>query len=129
MRLGSARLLLLAACMGLTLNACVTTTTGGFNVEASESRALNDYIQLAVGYFDAGDLAGAKRHINNALAIDDRSSEPYNILALVMQREGEPVRKLQRVAQLRHHRGDPHPDPDPAAGSGLRSRLSDPEGA
>lgn len=82
--------LLAAAALMLTLNACVTTTTGGFSVEPSEERALNDYIQLAVGYFDAGDLAGAKRHINNALAINSRASEPYNILALVMQREGEP---------------------------------------
>ncbi len=73
----------------LALSACVTTTTGGFNVDSSSERALHDYIQLAVAYYEAGDLTGAKRHINNALAINTRESEIYNIRALVMHREGE----------------------------------------
>jgi len=82
-----------AACLSavlFVLSACVTTTTGGFNVDSSADRALRDYIQLAIGYYEAGDMAGAKRHINNALAINNRSSEAYNVQALIMQREGEP---------------------------------------
>lgn len=71
------------------LGACVTTTTGGFNVEPSEEEAMEDYIQLAVAYYDAGDLAGARRHINNAMQIDDRNSDIYNVLALIFQREGD----------------------------------------
>ena len=82
------RLGLLAFC-GLVLAGCVTTTSGGFNPEVSEEEALDDYIQLAVAYYEANDMAGARRHINNALAIDDRSSEVYNVLALVHQREGD----------------------------------------
>lgn len=71
------------------LSACVTTTTGGFNVEPSEEEAQEDYIQLAVAYFDAGDLAGARRHINNAIQISDRNSNIYNVLALIFQQEGD----------------------------------------
>ncbi len=71
------------------LGGCVTTTTGGFNVEPSEEAALEDYVQLAIAYYDADDMAGARRHINNALAIDDRNSDIYNVLALVFQREGD----------------------------------------
>jgi type IV pilus assembly protein PilF len=82
-----------AACLvaGLLLfSACVTTTTGGFNVDSSADRAVRDYVQLAIGYYEAGDMTGAKRHITNALAINDRSSEAYDVRALIMQREGEP---------------------------------------
>ena len=71
------------------LTACTTTTTGGFQPAADQSQALADYIQLAVAYFDANDMAGARRHIDNALAIDERSSGAYNVLALVQQREGD----------------------------------------
>jgi len=75
--------------VALLLAGCVTTTTGGFNPNTSEEEALRDYIQLAVAYYDANDMAGARRHINNALAIDSRNSEVYNVLALVHQREGD----------------------------------------
>ena len=71
------------------LSSCVTTTTGGFSVKPSEEQALQDYIRLAAGYYDAGDMVGARRHINNALEIDSRDSGIYNILALVFQREGD----------------------------------------
>lgn len=82
--------LLIAALLMLGLQtACVTTTTGGFNVEASDEQAVQDYIQLALAYYEAGDLAGARRHINNALAIDDAYADAYNMLALVSQREGD----------------------------------------
>lgn len=71
------------------LLSCVTTTTGGFNTEPSQERAERDFVQLAIGYFEAGDMAAARRNINNALAINDRSSDAYNMLALVAQREGD----------------------------------------
>lgn len=71
------------------LSACVTTTTGGFLADASDERATEDYVQLALAYYDADDMAGARRHINNALAINDRSSEAHMVLALVLQREGD----------------------------------------
>ena len=71
------------------LSTCVTTTTGGFMVDASEERAAADYIQLALAYFDNNDMPGARRHVNNALDIDDRISDGYMVLAMVFQREGD----------------------------------------
>lgn len=85
-RYGAALPLMLSAVL---LSACVTTTQGGFNVESSQDRALQDYIQLAAGYYSADDLVNAKRHIDNALEIDRRSAEAHNIRALIHQREGE----------------------------------------
>ncbi len=79
----------LLALLLVSLSACVTTTTGGFAVEPSEEQAVRDYIQLATGYFDAGDMAGARRHINNAMELDSRNSDIYNIQALVFQAEGD----------------------------------------
>lgn len=73
----------------LSMSACVTTTTGGFNTEPSLERAENDFVQLAIGYYEAGDMQAAKRNINKALEIDSRSSEAYNALALVLQKEGD----------------------------------------
>jgi type IV pilus assembly protein PilF len=80
---------ILALLLGLALQSCVTTTTGGFNADASDAQALEDYLKLAVGYFDANDMNGAKRHVNSALAINSRSADAYNILALIQQREGD----------------------------------------
>ncbi|MES3007474.1 MAG: type IV pilus biogenesis/stability protein PilW [Pseudomonadota bacterium] len=68
---------------------CVTTTTGGFNTAPSQERAESDFVQLAIGYFEAGDMAATRRNIDNALAINSRSSDAYNVLALVLQREGD----------------------------------------
>jgi type IV pilus assembly protein PilF len=73
----------------LALVGCVTETTGGFNVEVSQSQALKDYIALARGYLDQGDLASAKRHLNNAAAIDRNNAEVHSIWGLVYAREGE----------------------------------------
>lgn len=73
----------------LLLGACVTTTQGGFNVNSSPDRALEDYIQLAAGYYAVDDLVNAKRHVDNALDIDRRSARAHNIRALIHQREGE----------------------------------------
>lgn len=68
---------------------CVTETTGGFNVEVSREQALRDYIALARGYLEQGDLASAKRHLNNAAGIERNNSEVFSIWGLVHAREGE----------------------------------------
>lgn len=85
----TARLTLFFASLSLIVSTCVTTTTGGFNVDASEDRALQDYVQLATAYYDANDLAGARRHLANARAIDDRNSSIHNVEALIYQAEGD----------------------------------------
>lgn len=71
------------------LFSCVTTTTGGFIATASEEQAVRDYVNLAVGYYDANDMGGARRNISNALEIDNRHSPAYNVLALILQTEGD----------------------------------------
>lgn len=89
--------------LGSCFTGCVTTTTGGFSVEASEEQAIQDYVNLAVGYYDANDMAGARRNVNNALAINDRHSDIYNILALILQREGDielAVENFERAISL-----------------------------
>lgn len=76
-------------CALLALTGCVTETSGGFNVEVSNEQALKDYIALARGYLDNNDLASAKRHLNNAAALDRNNAEVYSIWGLVYAREGE----------------------------------------
>ena len=56
--------------------------------DASEERTANDYIQLALAYFDNNDMRGARRHVNNAFDIDNRISDGYMVLAMVFRREG-----------------------------------------
>lgn len=80
---------LLASCLLLGMTACVTETTGGFNVEVSQEKALQDYLALARGYLEQGDLNNAKRHLNNAVGIDRNNAEVHGIWGLVHAREGE----------------------------------------
>jgi type IV pilus assembly protein PilF len=76
-------------CSLLTLGGCITETSGGFNVEVSQEQALKDYIALARGYLDQNDLTSAKRHLNNATALDRNNAEVFSIWGLVYAREGE----------------------------------------
>jgi type IV pilus assembly protein PilF len=72
------------------LSACVTETTNPlFNVEKSDEEALQDYLQLAIGYLEQDELASAKRHLQNAASIDPNNSEMFGIWALIYTREGE----------------------------------------
>lgn len=81
--------LLAAAAVAGLLSSCVTTTTGGYMVNASEEQAVRDYIRLAIAYYDSDDLIISRRHLNNAMAIDARNADAYNVLALISQREGD----------------------------------------
>jgi len=71
------------------LSSCITTTTGGFNVDSSDEAAIDDYMRLAIAYYDNGDMVGARRHIDNALRIDDDNSDIYTVLAQIFQSEGD----------------------------------------
>lgn len=79
----------LLLCLVLCLGGCVTETQGGFNAVRSDSQALRDYIQLALGYLESGDLLNAKRHLESAAALDANNSEVFAIWGLVQAREGE----------------------------------------
>src|SRR5690606_18705635 len=76
-------------CLVLGVGGCVTETQGGFNAVRSDSQALRDYIQLALGYLESGDLLNAKRHLESAAALDANNSEVFAIWGLVQAREGE----------------------------------------
>jgi len=80
---------LLSGCLVFCMTACVTETTGGFNVEVSREKALQDYLALARGYLEQGDINSAKRHLNNAAELDRNNAEVHGIWGLVHAREGE----------------------------------------
>jgi len=101
------KITLMAVFSTLMLLSCVTTTSGGFNVESSREQALIDYVELAFGYYEADDMVRAKRNVDNALAIDRRSSEAHHVRALIHQREGEQQLAQQTFDQaLRLDRGN-----------------------
>jgi type IV pilus assembly protein PilF len=80
-----------AVLLTLLLGACVTETTGEpFGNSRSDEQALRDYIQLATGYIEQGDMPNARRHLNNAARLDANSSEVFALWGLVYSREGEP---------------------------------------
>ena len=81
------RLVVFSVC--LVLSACVTTETGGIGDKADDAKALEYSVQLARTYIRAGNWPAAKRHLKNALEIDDSSAEVYEALALVFQNTGE----------------------------------------
>jgi type IV pilus assembly protein PilF len=73
------------------LGGCVTETTGApFGNTRSDAQALRDYIQLATGYIEQGDMPNARRNLNNAAGIDASNSEVFALWGLVYSREGEP---------------------------------------
>src|SRR5687768_46132 len=71
------------------LASCVTETTGGFNVERSDSVALENYIQLATSYLAENDLPNTKRSLANAAEIDNNNSDVHATWGLVYATEGE----------------------------------------
>jgi type IV pilus assembly protein PilF len=75
----------------LVLAGCVTETTNApFGGSRSDTQALRDYIQLATGYIEQGDMPSARRHLNNAATLDSNNSEVFALWGLVYSREGEP---------------------------------------
>jgi type IV pilus assembly protein PilF len=75
----------------LLLTGCVTETTNApFGGSKSDEQALRDYIQLATGYIEQGDMPNARRHLNNAATLDSNNSEVFALWGLVYSREGEP---------------------------------------
>lgn len=82
------RLIPVAVC-ALLLAACVTTETGGVGGKKDPDKTLEYSLQLARSYINDGNWDGAKRHLQNAIAIDDDSPEIYEAMALVFQNTGE----------------------------------------
>lgn len=74
--------------LSVMLSSCVSETTGGFN-RADPEQTLDVYLQLALGYVEQQDLTQARRHLNNATAIDPNNSDVYGIWGLVYTIEGD----------------------------------------
>ncbi len=74
--------------LGLLLSACVSETTGGFD-RAPPQETLQNYLLLAQGYLEQGDIATARRHLANAAEIDRNNSDIYGIWGLIYTLEGD----------------------------------------
>lgn len=77
-----------ALLLSLLLSACVSETTGGFD-RAPPQEALDNYLRLAQGYIEQGDITTARRHLNNAAQIDGNNSDVYGIWGLIYTLEGD----------------------------------------
>lgn len=73
------------------LGGCVKETINPlFGGSQSSEQALRDYIRLATGYIEQGDMPNARRHLNNAATLDANNSDVFALWGLVYSREGEP---------------------------------------
>lgn len=71
----------------LSLLGCSTTNTSGNG--GNPERALADYIQLGRNYLSEGQRDQARFNLLKALEIDDRSPEANNVMALLLETEGD----------------------------------------
>ncbi len=95
------------------LAACVSTPDSSVGSNAPRAAA-RDYLALAMGYFDAGDLDAARHHLENARLNDAGQAEIDHIAALLAAAEGDyelAERHFRRVLEvgLGLERGDAAP--------------------
>ena len=74
-------------CCAAALTACVASP-GGHESSAPDTAA-RDYLALAMGYFEAGDLAAARFHLDNARDHDAGQAEIDHIAALLAAADGD----------------------------------------
>ena len=67
---------------------CVTTETGGFEDKKDPQKAVEFSVQAARSYIQEGNWEAAKRHLKNALEIDDTMRRQVHGLA---RYSGEPA--------------------------------------
>ncbi len=73
----------------LVLAGCVTTETGAFTENKDPQKNVELSVQAARSYIQRGNWEAAKRHLRNALAVDERNAEVHEALGLVFQNTGE----------------------------------------
>jgi type IV pilus assembly protein PilF len=71
------------------LAGCVSTQTGGFETKRDPKKALEYSIEAARSYLQQGNYEAAKRHLKNALELDDRNADVHEAMAQVFWRTGE----------------------------------------
>ena len=75
-------------CCAAALTACVSSSDGGFGA-ATPAAAARDYLALAMGYYEAGDFAATRHHMENARQNDAGQAEIEHISALLAAAEGD----------------------------------------
>lgn len=67
----------------------MSVSTDEFATQRSEQQAITDYSRLALAYFEAGEISSARRHAQNALALDKHAPTSLGVMALIAQHEGD----------------------------------------
>ena len=89
-------------CCAAALAACVNSSNGGFGA-ANPAAAARDYLALAAGYYEVGNLSAARHHLENARQNAARQAEIEHIAALIAAAEGDyesADRHFRRVLRL-----------------------------
>jgi len=73
----------------LSLQGCVTESSGGLPDPAPASTRLRAQLDLARGYLEQGNLERARISLNKALEIDSRAVEPHVLLGVLNSAESE----------------------------------------
>lgn len=73
----------------LCMAGCITTQSGGFETKRDPQKALEYSVEAARSYLQQGNYEAAKRHLKNALAIDDRNADVHEAMAQVFWQTGE----------------------------------------
>ena len=74
-------------CCAAALTACVSSP--GAHESSASGTAAEDYLALAMGYFEAGDLSAARFHLDNARDNDAGQAEVDHIAALLAAADGD----------------------------------------
>jgi type IV pilus assembly protein PilF len=83
------RSVLLGGVACVVLAGCISTQTGGFEAKKDPQKTLEYSVEAARSYLQQGNYEAAKRHLKNALAIDDRNADVHETMAQVFWRTGE----------------------------------------
>lgn len=75
------------ACVAL--SGCISTQTGGFEGKKDPQKTLEYSIEAARSYLQQGNYEAAKRHLKNALEVDDRNADVHETMAQVFWNTGE----------------------------------------
>lgn len=82
---------LISLLLSLVMVGCTSTTTvnGVARPSVESDKALQNRLQLALGYMSQGDRERARQHLEKAMEINSRSPEVHDVWALLYQQEME----------------------------------------
>ncbi|OZG74097.1 type IV pilus biogenesis/stability protein PilW [Hahella sp. CCB-MM4] len=89
-----------------TLSGCVTTVEGPYTAKASKSKAVEQYVQLGLAYFQNQEFELATEKLSRALEIEPSNSMAHAALGLVYQAQTEPEHaEREFTTALKHDPG------------------------